>query len=483
MLKQEFQAITSVKLMINIGCLLDIPTGQYVVGSQGEHILLGGLGSLTGVVGIGNSFKSTIMHHMMLSAADRIFSVVETSMSTYDTEINIHEYRLKHFASQFDNLVNRDIITEGTWVITDKTVYYANEWYEKLKEFLDFKKTNEKKLTYATPFLDRDGVSRLKYLVPTFTEVDSFSEFETADVAKIQSENELGDSGGNTIHMRQGLAKTRFLMDVPTIMGKNLHFLLLTAQLGKDLAVASGPYSAPPAKKLQHMKQGDKIKGVTDKFFFLMSNCWHVVRAAPLINQGTKGPEYPANPNDNAPGDTDLNVATMVQLRSKSGLSGYTIDIIVSQRDGVLPSLTEFHYLKLSGRYGMDGNDRNYNMMLLPEVKLSRTTVRNKLDNDVKLRRAVNITAELCQMHQFYRYAADSLCTPKEILDFFTAEGIDINMILEKTRGWWAFNDPNPPTNGLLYLSTRDIIEWAKGRYVPYWWDKDTKSIKKDYVV
>jgi len=60
---------TKPKVLINIGSLMDIPTGSYVTGAKGESILNGGLGMITGVIGAGNNFKSTIMHYMMLTAA------------------------------------------------------------------------------------------------------------------------------------------------------------------------------------------------------------------------------------------------------------------------------------------------------------------------------------------------------------------------------------------------------------------------------
>jgi hypothetical protein len=209
-----------------------------------------------------------------------------------------------------------------------------------------------------------------------------------------------------------------------------------------------------------------------------MSNCWHAVKAAPLVNQNTKGPEYPANPDDNMAGDTDLNIVSLLQLRSKSGLTGYTIDLLVSQRDGVLPSLSEFHYIKTADRFGISGTLHSYSLDLLPDVKLGRTTIRSKLDSDPKLRRAMTITAELCQIHQFYRYDQEDLCTPKDIFDFFTKEGIDINMILEKTRGWWTFNNDTQPT---LFLSTKDLIDWVHNKYTPYWLGED-KKIKPEYL-
>lgn len=320
-----------------------------------------------------------------------------------------------------------------------------------------------------TPFLTRDKVSLLKIPVPTFGAIDSFSEFETADVAKIQNENELGDSGGNTVHMRQGLAKTRFLMDIPTLAGGSYHYMLFTAHIGKDIAMASGPMPAPPVKKLQHLKHGDKLKGVTDKFTFLMSNCWHAYNAAPLINQSTKGPEYPRNPDDNNPGDMDLNIVSMRQLRGKSGPSGTVIEVIVSQSEGVLAELTEFHYIKSNDRFGISGTMQHYVLDLYPDCKLSRTTIRSKIDSDPLLRRALNITAELCQMRNLWHHLDDGiLCTAKEMYESLKEQGYDWNSLLN-TRGYWCLNNDNHP---VPFLSTMDLCRMVKKEYRPYWLKK-----------
>jgi len=466
LIKTKFEQAPSIKPMFNIGCLMDIPTGYYVQGRHGESLLVGGLGMLTGVVGIGNSFKSTIMHYMVLSAINKILPVHETSLTTYDTEINIHEERLKKFAERFENISSRDIFNSGVWTISDKTNYYANKWYEVLKDFLKEKRSHSKEYMLVSPFLDRDGITLIKMLLPTFSEIDSFSEFETEDIAKIQDDNELGDSGGLTIHMRQGLSKTRFLMDIPTLAGQSNHFFLLSAHIGKEMQIASGPFAPPPAKKLQTLKHGDKIKGVTDKFFFLMSNCWQSFNTSILINQNTKGPEYPISSNEQQSGDNDLNVVSLRQLRSKSGPSGITLDIIVSQIEGVLPTLTEFHYIKSMDRFGIGGTLQNFNLDLYPEVKLTRPTVRSKIDSDPLLRRAINITSELCQIKNIWKNTDSSLiCTPAELYNDLKNQGYDWNTLLN-TRGYWMFNNDEQPVH---YLSTMDLLNMRAGKYKPYW--------------
>jgi hypothetical protein len=471
-LVQPFTQIPNVKVMINIGSLLDIPTGTYMEGMHGEHILNGGLGNLTGIVGIGNSFKSTIMHYQMLTAMSRMTG---SSANTYDTEINIHESNLRKFYSRIPEFKNEDILQTGRWVITDKTIYYANVWYQILKDFLNEKKKNASKILRDTPFKDRSGIKHLQILTPTFTEIDSFSEFETEDVAEIQNKNELGDSGGNTIHMRQGLAKQRFLMEIPTLFGSSYNYTFLSAHIGKTIVMDT---RAPPVKKLQHLKNGDVIKGATDKFTFNLNNCWHCYNAAPLINDTTKGPEYPRDSDDKLRMDTDLNTVILRQLRSKSGPSGMAIELIVSQSEGVLPSLTEFHYIKSCDRFGLNGTLQNYELDLLPGLKLSRTTVRSKIDDNPKLRRSLNITSELCQMHALWHHLDEGfLCTPKELYESIKALGYDWELLYQ-SRGWWALdNDPKATP----FLSTYDLLNMRICKYHPYWYPikkEDLKPIK-----
>lgn len=468
-----FEAAASMKPLINIGSLFDIPTGKYVFGKHGESILNGGLGAITGVVGIGNNFKSTILHYMNLCALARIICQVPTSLGTYDAEINIQEPELRRFTELFEEFKDIDLFGEGKWQITDAIKYSGNKWWDALKDWLALKAKSAAKLTVETPFLDRDGINLFKMLVPTFGELDSLSEWRTDDIEDMMTKNEIGDSGANTLHMRQGLGRMRLLMELPQVCGRANHYMSITAQVGKEIAMASGPMPAPPPKKLQYLKNGDKIKGVSDKFFFLMSNCWQASNAAPLINDN-KGPEYPREGETNSVKiNTDLNVVKLLQLRSKTGLSGIMLEILVSQSEGVLPSLTEFHYCKENGRFGLGGNVQNYHLELYPNVALSRTTVRRKLDSDKRLARAMNITSEMLQMKHYWPTLDMSLfCTPKELRDDLTAIGYDVDKLLD-TRGWWTVNNDSHP---VPFLSTMDLMRMRKGLYVPYWMPGEDKA-------
>jgi hypothetical protein len=467
--KPNFKEVDPYKFYYNVGSLLDIPTGFYVKGSKGESLLNGGLSILSGVVGRGNTFKSTLSHYMMLSAADKVCQSGHTTyMNTYDTEMNIQLNRLADFASKFESFHGVDLFKDGVWSVTDKTQHPGNEWYKMLKEFLKTTKIkNKNSYSVDTPFIDKDG-KIIKTMFPTFGEIDSISEFETEDSIEIQDKNELGDSGGNMIHARLGLVKTRLLMELPSLCNASSHYLILTAQVGQDMAMQQGPYSVP-TKKLQHMKMGEKIKGVTDKFFFLPNTVWQTVTSTALNNQNTKGPEYPKTRDNQDSGSQDLNIVTIKQLRNKNGPSGVVLDIIVSQSEGVLPSLTEFHYIKENSRFGLDGNNINYNLILYPDVKLGRTTVRETIDNDPLLVRAIKITSDLLQIKQIYKtlkYGDTELKVPEpQELYNKLHKKYDFKKLLQ-TRDYWTFNNYE---HKVPYLSTMDLVAMYHDLYTPFW--------------
>ena len=462
------------KILINIGCTYDIPTGTFITGNKGESILNGGLGQVTGAVGGGNNFKSTTMHYMMLSAANRMWATADTAMSTYDTEINISINRLEDMANKYAYIPKNPITEKGLWDISDKTSLPAEKWFNNILTYTEEKKKDKSIIVEYTAFKDPYGDGVLKMILPTFGEIDSLSEFE-AESTMNMVEKDIEDA--NTVFMKQGLFKTKVVSALPRIANSSNTFFLVTAQIGEKIDMATGPAKYnQPSKKLQHLKGGDTIKGVSGKFFYLLNNGWFSHTASVLKNPTTKLAEYPTGKDDTL--ETDLNIVKMTQLRSKSGPSGYTLEIIVSQKDGVLPTLTEFHHIKTNGKFGIGGNDRSYFISLYPDVSLSRTTVRSKIDSDPLLRRAINISSELLQMHKFHNNVYGKyLCTPEELYDDIKKLGYDWNILL-RTREWWTIDQYTtkvPP-----FLSILDLLKMRKEEYFPYFLNDD-KTIKKEY--
>lgn len=476
-LQQPFARAPYLSPCINIGCGFDIPTGVWLQGKYGEHVLNGGYAYITGFVGIGNNFKSTIQRFQSFTACARM---PESTGNLYDTENNTSETRPAHLAEGIEDFGGEPIFDTGRWVFTNSVTYIGNKWYELQRDYLQAK-AKEKKFV-ESPFLDRDGETLMKMMIPTFNDIDSFSRFETDDVVEMQDKNELGDSKGNTIHMRQGLSKTNFLMQAPRLNAASYNYLSMTAHLGKETTMQQGGGGKEiPIQKLKYLKNGDKIKGTGDQFTFLTHNCWNCYDAAPYLNDTTKVAEYPKGGEsaNKTKLDTDLILVKVRNLRSKNGVSGMALVVLASQQDGVLPSLTEFHTLKEGGRYGLVGTVQNYALAIYPDVKLSRTTVRDKIDEDSRLRRALNILMEMYQMKTLWNtgMGADVDTTPEELYENIKKAGYNWDMILN-TRGWWTYNNDQQP---IPFLSSMDILMMAKGKYHPYWLEDDKKTIKKEF--
>jgi hypothetical protein len=282
---------------------------------------------------------------------------------------------------------------------------------------------------------------------------------------------DIDDSKTNTAFMKQGLFKTKFIGSLPRL-GNNANLCFLTtAHIGEKIDMSSGPamYNRP-TKKLQFMNQNDTIKSVSPKFFFLTNVAWYAHTARVLKNQSTRLPEYPLT-KDGA-SETELNIVKLTALRNKNGASGFTIELVVSQNEGVLSSVTEFHFIKNNDRYGIDGSLTHYHLDLLPDVNLSRTTIRTKINENNRLRRALNITSELLQLHIFKPElkAKGLLCTPKELYDDLIKLGYDWDMLLD-TRGFWIPKQYDKKV--IPYLSTIDLLKMRKQEYVPYWYNED----------
>ena len=461
-----FEPAPEMRAYLNIGFPWDMATGDYVPGKDGEEILNGGLMPFTGFAGGGNMYKSTLAHHHMLTAAS---NYIESRAMSYDTEPPSCSYR------RFGMLLNK--ITQAMTIdelkprllLTDITKMLGNEWFSQMQRFRDEKVKNRKSLTRKTPMLLSDG-SQLEELMPHIAEVDSLSMMSLEATMKILTDNELGEGGANIEAMKTQGAKTQMLMQIPQMSTEAAIFFIMTAHTGKQYQLDP---RTPPSKQMTFLKQDVKLKNVPEKFTFLPNNLYFANSCTTLINKTTKTPEYPRSSDDDMTGDTDLMCVTITNLRGKGGPTGVPMELLVSQSEGYLPHLTALRYCKSNEGFGIGGNDRNYFLDLYPDVNLSRTTVRGKIDGDEKLRRALHITGEMCQMYNYYHDARrDLLMTPAELYAKIKELGYDWDTLLD-TRYHWVFDGAKHPKE---FLSTKDLLRMARGDYKPKWYTKPTAT-------
>jgi len=471
---ESFIKTPRVRPLLNIGCLFDIPTGRYITGAHGESILNGGLSHLTGLGGRGNTYKSTMAHYMMLTILDRY---THSKSVFYDTEISLTMDRLEQLAVKTENLHLLDFdVIDDRLILSDKVSMNGNEFFDILKKQL-VKQGKDKNALLTTPFPDKVNGGMIKSLAPFLVEVDSLSQMEFSVVEAMYDKNQVGDSSLNTEALKSAAAKTQMLVQLPTLTGKNGGYMIMTAHLGDDTIIDK--YSASK-KKLAFLKGDVKFKRIPENFTFLSNNFWLCYSATVLVNQADKTAEYPRANDSKLKGDTDLMCVTIQNLRGKTGPTGMPIEIIVSQIDGVLVGLTQFNYIKKSDRYGIGGHDKSYFIELLPDVNLRRTTVRGVIDEDAKLRRALEITSEMCQIKNLWpTKRPELLCTPAELYEGIKERGYDWDVILDKTRGYWVFEEDEQNMDK-MFLSTMDLLKMKLGEYHPYWWDDFMKKKGKE---
>lgn len=462
----KFKKAPSLRPLLNLGCLFDIPTGTYLRGAHGEHILNGGLSYITGIGGRGNTYKSTTAHFFILRALERY---AQSQALVYDTEISLTMQRLNHLKRWMERLGPVDLDESGRMLLTDKIAMPGNKWFEEYRNGLKERRKNDEKEMLTTPFIDKNG-HNIKAFNPILGEVDSLSNMDIEAVEAIYDKNEVGESGMNIEALKGAAAKSQMLMQLPGLTGGGGGYIILTAHVGDEHQL--DPY-APPAKKLTFLKGKVKFKRVPENFTFLTNNCWFCLSASVLVNQTTKAPEFPRDKDDDLKGDVDLMTVTLQNLRAKSGPTGLPFDIIVSQRDGVHVGLTEFNYIKNHDRFGLGGHDRAYYLELVPDISLQRTTVRGKIDTEPKLQRALEITSEMCQMRNLWHdLPAGLLCTPKELYEDLKAKGYDWDTLLLNTRGYWMFEE-DAALEPKQFLSTLDLLKMRVGEYHPWWYPKE----------
>lgn len=464
-----FQQVPDLRPAMNLGCLFDIPVGRYYLGKNGESILNGGLQHITGVCGRGNSYKSTLSHHLNLTVVNRYSTV---NQLIYDSEYSLTNARINQLALRMHNIGGQDIFREGRCILTDGSTM-ANEYWDSVRDFGDKKAKAGKAAEAKTPFFI-DG-NQITITLPTLLEIDSMSQMQFDATETIHDKAQADSKEQNAVALRDNLIKSRILGQMPSVASKSQIYTTVVAHMGDDLSLDP---MAPPQKKLSTMKQKIKFKKVPENFTFLTNNLYYCSGARAHANQADKTPYFPKNADDRNPGDQDLQIIQVQNLRAKAGPSGIPFNIVVSQTEGLLPALTELTYLrnnkKVSNQsfpmgFGINGNDRGYALDLYPEVKMSRTTVRGISDDDYLLCRALEITSEMCQMQLIWKTLEDKYrMTPEELAKRLVERGYKLEELLN-TRGYWIFEGCEDP---LDFLSTMDLLRMANDEYHPYWMPK-----------
>lgn len=430
---------------LNVFSIIDHMCGQYVRGADGAYFLNGGYHHIMGFGGIGNSYKTALAIHCHMSATARYNPEYS---EIYDSEITLPVDRLQFVADgikewkvgQIHDILSEDDETRSFNLVTSAELF-IDDWWELYKKSVDVRMKSKKSSWVSTPWTDFEG-GYVKCPRPWLLLADSMSAATVKASEKILDAGEAGSSASNIHALKEMNAKSQILTQMPTVTARANIYMGLVAHLG--IKPNLNPMAAP-VKRLSAFKGDYTFKRVPENFTFFTNSCLISYGSYPLLNKGTKKPEYPYDKEDDFVGNGDLVRVKYEQMRGKSGPTGMSVDLIFSQSQGFLPGVTEFHYIKdKCDTFGMTvkGNNQGFTLDILPDLFFTRAQVRKIADGNAKWKRAVEITTGMAYIQKNTVKLDESLrLSPADVYAKVKELGYDWDYILENTVEYWQFKE------------------------------------------
>ena len=438
----------AIRIRYNVNTIIDHLTGNYHKGKDGLFYLNGGLGAVMGYAGRANTFKSTLAGALQATASLRYgFEYTEV----LDTELTLQATRIQTWGDSvvesnpelpkfnLDEALFSDV---SRWNHCSSDMITGDQWWKNVcvssvKERAKVKKRRE------TPFWVEATKGNYAVLNPWSFFIDSFSEFHTDAYEKKTEKIKVGESEGNTQFMDDARHKAALMAQMGRTAAQGGFMYSLVAHA--DDGIPLGKY-VPSQKKLRGLKGELKLKGVPGRAFSFLPNSIMIANSQTdlLVD---KYPEYPYDPEIPARlGDNDLQIVEYIELRGKSGATGTAIPLVFSQSSGFQPAITEYHFIKnIADEYGLissGSGGSTKQLVLYPEVKFNRKTLRKILREDPKFRRALEITAAMAVINLYHYKVDESLKMDAEVVYNKVKDlGYDWNQILTETVDYWQFKD------------------------------------------
>lgn len=469
--------------MPNTGIVLDISAGHWVKGHKGQSILNGGFALFWSIGAMPNMFKSTIAAYCS-AAVLRAFSRAVLHVHDAETTMVIERMELLvRLAMQYIDQTGKmpeSLIDTGRMFFTRSVDYDATDLFDLLKTFCKKRLKEEKKRKLE--IMHPDTGKPYEYFDPIVSFWDSFSAMKAKNAVDMLAEGDVGSKDLNMLAMRVNSGKSQMVDQIPDMTAKHSFYLLATSQVGQ--AYELDP-KKPSVKTLKMLKGEVKLKRVPENFSFATGNCYIVTHYSPMINGSGKDamPEFPYEPGD-ADNQNDLIQVKLTNMRGKFGISGVPLPFVISQKDGLLPEMSNFIFLRdEAGRFGIinhDANNRYYSMALTPDIKMQRTEVRQKFRQNPHCGRSALICAEMFWMFTYWtNFDQRYVCDPVELYAEIKNMGYDWNLLLS-TRYWFM---PIEDGESIPYLSTMDLLRMRVGQYHPYWYPKSRKEMGLPEIV
>lgn len=459
--------------MPNTGTVLDISAGHWVLGHKGQMCLNGGLSMWSCIAALPNMFKTTTAARM---CGMTLLAFENALVHAHDTETTMVESRIERLILDSMSMpleglsIPDNLSTNGKLFFTSSVDYNGTELMSLLKK-MAAKRFKEEAKIKCEMIDDRTG-QPYEWWNPIVELWDSFSGMNAQSAEDMLEDGDVGTKDLNMLAMRVNSGKSQIVEQLPSFTAKHAIYVLATAHVGQSYQLDP---RKPNVRTLRFLKGDIKLKRVPENLSFTTGNCYIITRLQPMVTDGK--PEFPYSPGDEMSG-SDLIELTFTNMRGKFGPSDVPHTLAVSQRDGWSATLSNFLYLRENGRYGFEGNLQNYSFVFTPDIKLRRTTVRQKCREHFSLHTAMY---HLVNMHwMFTRWDVDLMpevyrCTPEELYADIIALGYDWNLLLN-CRYWHG--EIKDPSKDIPFLSTFDLLRIRTNDYHPYWYP----VAKKDMV-
>ena len=437
-------------VIFNTGTLFDLATGKFDQGSDGHLYLSGGLGcQFNSIVGKNGNFKSTLAGGL-ITRSTAIYN--DSALMIYDTENSISQdkERIESMPEELSPRLNRDDIT---WV--SASMYSLEELDELILQHCMKKQENMKDLMIETPFLDRYG-NKIKQIIPTFILIDSLTEAycdkEDEMLNDMKSgKSGMGDSASNTVYMKDGNKKTLWTRVMRRRCEQYGLVLVITGHYDQKMAL---DMYHPNPKETVFGKQDWVVKGVGSKFKFLSSI--YARTEAQLLIDAQKEALYP----NGVTSPKDIFEVDMYIDRCKNMQAGTCTPFVCSQSTGLLNAATYYNFIRNNDYYGCNGSKQKQQLKLLPDVTLSRGTIRQLASANEHVRRALEITAHFCYVKNFITTTIpyDLNKDPMNVFDWLMSDKQkDLKQEILNSRSYWSYKKEDKP-----YLSVFDILSRIK---------------------
>lgn len=439
----------------NTGTMIDLLTGSYVKGVDGSYILQGGIGISNGWGGIANGGKSSMAAGMNVLAMERYPG---SQMILADSEASVDKLRL----AAFSNLGYDDRFNYINNLCNDRIRYFNAVEISTVEELIEVvikplireKEKYRKDLMRKTPFRDPRTGENVMMILPTFLAIDSWSEFKVDTSEEMLKKHGISASESNTVAMKEGLIKARFLRDLSMYALRYGIIITMTAQIEKINTMGRMP-NAAPQKELPAMKGDMKYVNVGNKYKFLISNLFGITLAKPMVASNKVESEFYL-PNG-LTSCTEFQAITISLERCKNNGSNIKFKPVVSQAYGYQNGLSNLQLLRDNKYFGLGTNMQHPRPVFLPETTLSRKDAMTKLQ-DPKTARAIEIIAQLFISQTFVSNNTDVNLniTPEQLMDKLSKSTYKVDDILN-SRGWWTFEDTEESKQP--YMSLPDIVK------------------------